>query len=179
MLYVVFTFGEMIIALEVYFNNGGKWNGNTIYFSLMAFLIVVGLFLSYGYMYDHILDREGDYNGIKYMLIHIFIIFALNNITASLEFMRESEINLLPKMLFLIGSLVAYFAFLLSLKGFAKIKCKPTKSLIIKSGCATALFVGLMLLFRENMYINIFISAVYVFLLFIIMYTTYKNADKA
>ena len=29
-----------------------------IYFSLMAFLIVAGLFLSYGLFYDHLLDRE-------------------------------------------------------------------------------------------------------------------------
>ena len=47
MLYVVFTFGEMIIALAAYFTGDGGFHWNTIYFSAMGFLIVVGLFLSY------------------------------------------------------------------------------------------------------------------------------------
>ena len=36
------TFGEMIIALAVYFIGDGSFRANTIYFSLCAFLIVVG-----------------------------------------------------------------------------------------------------------------------------------------
>ena len=179
MLYVVFTFGEMIIALAVYFNNGGRWSLNTVYFSLMAFLIVVGLFLSYGYMYDHIIDREGNGDGMLYMIIHIFIIFAMNNITASLEFMREEEIDLLPKMLFLVLSLVAYFSFLLLLKDNAKYRCRPTKPFMLKAGTATAVFIVLMVLLRENMAVNILISVLYVFLIFLTLYTTYKNAEKS
>ncbi|MBQ9886060.1 MAG: low temperature requirement protein A [Lachnospiraceae bacterium] len=178
MLYVVFTFGEMIIMLAVYFNNEGKWSWNTIYFSLLAFLIVVGLFLSYGYLYDHIIDREGSYDGMLYMIIHIFIIFAMNNITASLEFMREDEIDLLPKMLFLVISLVAFFAFLLLLKGYTKKKCRPTRTFLTESGAATAAFVVLMLVFREDMKVNILISVIYVFMIFIMLFATYKNADK-
>ncbi len=46
MLYVVFTFGEMIIVLADYFNLEGGFNPRVIYFSLMAFIVVVGLFLS-------------------------------------------------------------------------------------------------------------------------------------
>ncbi len=56
MLYVVFTFGEMIIAIASYFE--GAFSLRNTYFALMAFLIVVGLFLSYGMFYDHIIDRE-------------------------------------------------------------------------------------------------------------------------
>lgn len=41
MLYVVFTFGEMIIGITDYFEGG--FGVNTIYFSLSAFLIVAGL----------------------------------------------------------------------------------------------------------------------------------------
>ena len=77
MLYVVFTFGEMIIGISSYFE--GEFSLNGTYFALMAFLIVVGLFLSYGMFYDHIINREKKTNGLSYMLLHIFIIFALNN----------------------------------------------------------------------------------------------------
>lgn len=178
MLYVVFTFGEMIIAVASYFNGDGSWNANTIYFSLMAFLIVVGLFLSYGYVYDHLINREGSFDGMMYMLIHIFIIFALNNITASLEFMREEEIDLLPKILFLIGSLVAYFIFLLSLKGHAKYNCRPTKGFLLSVSLATGAFVALMIVLRQAMAINIVISVLYVFAIFFIIYSYYRKLKE-
>ena len=79
MLYIVFTFGEMVIAVSGYFAD--KFTLNNLYFCAMAFLIVVGLFLSYGVFYDHIIDRERETNGLLYMLMHIFLIFELNNIT--------------------------------------------------------------------------------------------------
>ena len=110
MLYVVFTFGEMIIAIASYFE--GDFNLNSLYFSLLAFAIVVGLFLSYGVFYDHILDHEKQTNGIGYILIHIFIIFALNNITVALEFMRNEQVHILPKIAMMLGSMLLYFAFL-------------------------------------------------------------------
>ncbi|MBQ7703602.1 MAG: low temperature requirement protein A, partial [Firmicutes bacterium] len=90
MLYVVFTFGEMIIAISGYFS--GELNFNTIYFAGMAFLIVVGLFLSYGTIYNKLLDREMMTDGVEYMAIHIFLIFALNDLSGALEFMREEEV---------------------------------------------------------------------------------------
>ncbi len=170
MLYVVFTFGEMIIAVASYFNGNGGWSASNIYFSLMAFLIVVGLFLSYGYMYDNLIDREGSFDGMLYMIFHILIIYALNNITASLEFMREEEVALMPKMLFLIGSLVAYYVFLFMLKGYAKCTCKPTKAFLLGTGAVTVIFIALMLLLRENMYINILVSVIYVFAVFLLLY---------
>ena len=41
MLYVVFTFGEMIIALSSYFED--SFSANNVYFSVMSFLIAVGI----------------------------------------------------------------------------------------------------------------------------------------
>ena len=92
MLYVVFTFGEMIIAIAGYFE--GAFSPSSAYFSTLCFLIVVGLFLCYGTLYDRILDREMRTNGMHYMMIHLFLIFAMNNITTSLEFMRNEEVYL-------------------------------------------------------------------------------------
>ena len=56
MLFVVFTFGETIVSIGAYF--AGDVNLSTIYFSLMAFLIVAGMFLTYGLLYDKVIDRE-------------------------------------------------------------------------------------------------------------------------
>ena len=177
MLYVVFTFGEMIIAIASYFE--GAFSLRTVYFALMAFLIVVGLFLSYGVFYDHIIDREKKTNGLLYMFLHIFIIFAMNNITNGLEFMREEELSLMPKMIFLVSSFLIYFAFLFLLgKRYAKTRCKRYYFFFLRAGAIGAAFALLMLLFRENMAVNIALSAVFVFALFAMIYRYGKAMDN-
>ncbi len=177
MLYVVFTFGEMIIAVSGYFSGNGTWSWNTIYFSMMGFLIVVGLFLSYGVVYDHLINREGNYDGMMYLAIHIFIIFAMNNITVSLEFMREEEILLIPKILFLVCSIVGYFLFLFALKGYVKFNCVPDKKFYVKMIGITALFIILMIVLREFMYSNILLTVIYVFGVFLVLHRAGRDTQ--
>ena len=163
MLYVVFTFGEMIIALAVYFIGDGGFSWNTIYFSLMAFLIVAGLFLSYERFYDHLLDREKKDNGLRYILIHVFLIFVMNNITVALEFMREEEILVFPKILMIVLSIIGFYALLFGMAPYTKKKHRFDRKFILKMLLASAAFVILMILLRENMYANILVTAIYVF----------------
>ena len=177
MLYVVFTFGEMIIGISSYFE--GEFSLNGTYFALMAFLIVVGLFLSYGMFYDHIINREKKTNGLSYMLLHIFIIFALNNITNGLEFMREEELLLLPKMLFLVGSFLLFFGFLFALGSkYAKSKCQKYNRLWLQTAVIGIAFTVLMLLLRTEMMINIALTVVFVFVIFGMIYWYGKKIDK-
>ena len=129
-----------------------------LYFPLMAFLIVVGLFLSYGTFYDRIIDREQSTNGLWYMFLHIFIIFGLNNITTALEFMQNDKMELMSKMGFLIGSFLLYYIFLFMTRKFAKKSCRPPISFYLKMAGIGISFIALMLIFRENMQINILIS---------------------
>lgn len=177
MLYVVFTFGEMVIAISEYFH--GEISFNLIYFALMAFLIVVGLFLSYGTFYDKIIDREQETNGLLYMLLHIFIIFGINNITASLEFMRNAEMSLVPKIIFLICSFLIFYVFLLMTRRYAKKTCKPPLKFYLKLSGIALCFITLMIIFRENMYINISVSVIFVFAIYGIIYRLGKyNTEK-
>ena len=177
MLYVVFTFGEMIIAIASYFE--GAFSLRNTYFALMAFLIVVGLFLSYGVFYDHIIDREKQTNGLGYMLLHIFVIFAMNNITSGLEFMREEDARLLPKVLFLIGSFLLFFVFLFALGNrYAKAKCRRYYRLCLKAAGIGAVFAALMLLLRENMMLNIALTVVFVFAVFGMIYRYGRKMDE-
>ena len=168
MLYVVFTFGEMIIAIAAYFE--GKITPNSVYFSLMAFVIVVGLFLSYGTLYDRIIDRERATNGTGYMLLHVFLIFALNNITSALEFMREEEVSLLPKTLFLTGSFLLYYTFLFATERYAKERLRPNRRFVIRILILIVCFVALMLLFRQNMYLNIAVTVIYVYSVYLVLF---------
>jgi low temperature requirement protein LtrA len=162
MLYVVFTFGEMIIVVSAYFIGKGNFDSSVIYFSLMAFLIVAGLFVSYEIFYDHLLDREMENDGMLYMMIHIFLIFALGCITVSLEFMREEEVSLRPKVIFITVSIIGYFVFMICTGLYAKKKCRLTPAFLLRQAAAAAAFVILMMIFMENMKVNIFVTVVYV-----------------
>ncbi len=175
MLYVVFTFGEMIIVLAGYFE--GHFSFRNLYFSLMGFLIVVGLFLSYGMLYDHIIDREKKTNGIGYMLIHIFIIFSLNSITISLDFMRMEGVSLLPRMIMLTASFVAYFFFLFATEGYAKPTCYDKGRLLVKVGMMGLVFVVLMILLRDHMILNIALSVAFIYCVFFLLYDYSKKVD--
>lgn len=164
MLYVVFTFGEMIIAIAGYFE--GDFTASSVYFSAMSFLIVVGLFLCYEVLYDRIIDREKHTVGITYMIVHIFLIFALNLTTASLEFMRDEAVLLWPKLLMLLGALVLYFLCLFAMQRYAKPELRLCRSFLAPILALSAVFVAAMLLLRENMRMNILITVVYAFLMF-------------
>ena len=107
MLYVVFTFGEMIIIVAEYFADGLSFE--TVYFAMTSFLIVAGLFFSYGYIYDRCIDRSGERSGYLYLLLHVFIILSLALVTASLEFMREPEVDSLKKTVMMVASILVYF----------------------------------------------------------------------
>ena len=172
MLYVVFTFGEMVIAIAGYFE--GEFSFSLIYYALMAFLIVVGLFLSYGTVYDKIIDRERKDNGLVYMLLHIFMIFGLNNITNSLEFMREEKMQLIPKTVFLISSFLLYYVFLFATRRYSRVECKPKSSFYLKMLGLAASFIVLMFVFKELMMINIALTVVYVFIVYAIIYRAGK-----
>ena len=177
MLSVVFTFGEMIIITAGYFE--GPISLNSIYFSLMAFLIVAALFLSYEVLYNRIIDREMETDGLMYMLIHIFLIFAMNNLTTALEFMRRPEISLWPKMLFLVGSFLLFYLCLFALLRFARRSMGLCRRFILPVIALTVLFVAAMLLFRERMYVNIAVSAVFAFAMFarIFIYGRFSEGD--
>ena len=161
MLYVVFTFGEMIIAIASYFE--GAFTGRSVYFTAACFLIVVGLFLSYEILYDRILDREKRTNGTLYMMVHVFLIFALNIITAALGFMRDDSVDLLPKMAMLIGALLLYYGCLFSTIRYARPCCRPNTRLKLPVLAGSAAFAALMLLLREHMIANIALTVAYVF----------------
>lgn len=167
MLYVVFTFGEMIIAIASYFE--GDFTLSSVYFSGMCFLIVVGLFLCYELLYDRIIDREKKTTGIGYMVIHIFLIFGMNNLTTSLEFMQDEEVALWPKTLFLIVSFVLYFLCLFALQVYAKKDRGICRQTVIPIAVITAVFILLMLLLRERMHLNILLSVLYVAAIFLWM----------
>lgn len=176
MLFVVFTFGEMVVDIAGYFE--GPVTLRNFYFAAMTFLIVVGLFLSYETLYDHIIDRDMRTNGLGYMFRHVFMIFGLNNISSALEFMLEEEVRIWPKMIFLVTSMVIYYAFLFSTRKYAKECCRHDKNFFIIMGTIGVTFVALMLLLRNVMVANIAVTVVYVYLIYILLHRFGKRAEQ-
>ena len=164
MLYVVFTFGEMIIGIAGYFD--GSFSANTVYFSLCCFLIVVGLFVSYGYLYDHILDRNMTTNGTAYVMLHMFLILALNHITAALEFMREAEVAELPKNLFLIGSFVLFFVLMYYIAHYSRADYKFSRKFSFELFSTLVIFVVLMLITYKQPRISIAVTLMYIIFIY-------------
>ena len=160
MLYVVFTFGEMIIAAAAYFED--ELSLNTLYFAGMTFLIVAGLFVCYEILYDHIIDREQQNNGLGYMMLHILLVFGLNSITTSLEFMRNPEISLWPKTILLNLSFLLIYGCMAGLFRYAKPEIRESRGFSLPAILLPCLFVVLMLLFMEQMAVNIMISVLFV-----------------
>ncbi len=177
MLYVVLTFGEMIIALGGYFD--GEITVRSVYFALMAFLIVVALFLSYGVFYDKVINRKMKTAGRVYMLIHLIMIFALNNITLSLEFMRDDSVNLAQKIAILVGSLLLYFAALFAAGRFAEKSRLLSGKFYLLMGVLWWLFAAAMYIFCNHMVINIAVSVAYVFGVLIILKATVRKQARS
>ena len=119
MLYVVFSFGEMIVELSGFFNEGITPEG--ICHSLLAFAFASGLFLNYGYVYDHIIDRDRKALGDSYYLfIHMFLIISLNYLTQVMEMLRNPTVSGDFKTMSLSAWVLAYVLFLSLLERYAK-----------------------------------------------------------
>ena len=120
MLYVVFSFGEMIIEISGFFEEGVNPLG--ICHSMLAFALVSGLFLNYGYVYDHIIDREKKTTADIYLFIHMFLIISLSYLTQVMEMLRNPDVDEYSKIISLGVWLLAYVVFLSLLERDAKVR---------------------------------------------------------
>ena len=177
MLYVVFTFGEMVVAIAAYVEGG--FGVSTVYFSLMAFLIVGGLFLSYGVLYNHVIDRARQTTGTAYMLLHIVLVAALNNITVALEFMREPEVGDAAKNVFLVASFLAYYIFLFFVGHFARAGYRAGGAYFAKLAALSAAFALAMALCYRNSWVSIAASAAYVYAMFGMIVHRWRSVGAA
>ena len=161
MLYIVFTFGEMILAIAGYFS--GEFSAGTLYYSLMAFLIVAGLFLGYGYYYEHLLNSETQTTGTLYMLLHIVMVLALNNITAGLALMRDPDVAAVPKNILLVGSFVVYFVCLLMTQRYA-VRRVAERRFYGQAAVCFAVYCGVMALVYRYGAVSILVSVAFIYM---------------
>lgn len=107
MLFVVFTFGEMVVGISRYFAGGVTLE--RVYFSLVVFVTVMALFMSYGYQYNHVWNRHRHNSAKIFLLIHVLVVLALCDISVCLEYMGSPEINQMEFSVFLAANILVYF----------------------------------------------------------------------
>jgi len=163
MLYVVFTFGDMILIVAEYFADGLTLEA--LYFALASFLIVAGLFFSYGYLYDRLLDRSGERSGSLYMLLHVFIILSLSCVTTSLEFMRDASVDSFAKTLMMVTSLLVFFLGLALTEHWSKQRYRfRSRFLLLLAGEFLVFAAAMLLSAGRGGYVTAAITLVFVYL---------------
>lgn len=102
-LLTIIAFGETIVAIAAYMSDFAS-----IWYPILVFALVIGLFLVYIYERDHMTDHHKNTNGMVYLTITGWIILVIGNITVGLEYMPMDEVALGPKSTFLSAGLVLY-----------------------------------------------------------------------
>jgi low temperature requirement protein LtrA len=110
---VIVTFGEMVVAITPYMEQGP-------FFATLVFALVVGLFFIYNFEYDHMVDHEADTDGMAYMALNAVIVIVLSNLTVALEFMPDDTIPHLPKSAYLTACLVLYLLMSIPMARYSK-----------------------------------------------------------
>ena len=177
MLFVVFTFGELIVGIAEYFDDA--FSLRTAYFSLMGFLITVGLFVSYGFLYNRVVDREKNNSGTGYMLVHIGLITALNCLTVALGYMRDPDIREAAKNVFLVASFLAYYIFMFFIGFYARGGCRAGWRFFAALLAVSAVFAVLMLLTYRNALVSIAVSVLFVYAVFGMIVLRWRQVTRA
>ena len=115
LLLVILTFGEMLIGIGSYFHPGGS-----IYYNLSAFLIATGMFLSYGFYYDNVLDHHKKTSGLGMLLLHVPLIIVINSTTIALEFFAREGMHSTLRPVFLLVMMILYYGLLLGINHYGK-----------------------------------------------------------
>ena len=167
MLYIVFTFGEMVVRIAEYFEGGVSFI--SIYYSAAAFLVTVGLLLIYGFLYNHMIDRQRASTGALYMVIHILMIISLNNITTALGFLTDQKMNASATTFFLIGSVLLYYLSMFFLQGFAYPSRRAGKREFLNLFAISSVFAILSTLMRSDGRLSSAVLVTYIYLMFFII----------
>jgi Na+-driven multidrug efflux pump len=89
------------------------------------------------------------------------------------------EIRLIPKLLFLIGSYVIFFGFLFAVGGrYSKAKHSHYPRFCFTVATVAVVISALIILFRNNMVVNIALSVVMVYSIFAIIYRYSKIVEE-
>lgn len=175
-LFVVITFGEMVVGISGYFTTEVSW-----YYAVSVFLIVFGLFLIFLFDFYNYQDQNVRTAGIRHTVMYLPLILGANNITVALEAMPESAAGTLPKTVYLVVSMSVYMAAFLGLARHHKpefrgeVKKAWLRWLIF---AVYAAFSALLILLHAKPEITAALTVVMIYLILLLMWRFYKANTK-
>jgi low temperature requirement protein LtrA len=102
---IIILFGETIVDIAPYFDLR-DFN----YFSILIFVIVCALFMTYITQFDHFVDEnQSNETGNRMIYLHYPILFGVSLITVSLSFIHEEEINQIFSICLLYVGIVLFY----------------------------------------------------------------------
>ena len=165
LLLVILTFGEMIIGIASFFEAG-----KNVLLNIISFLIVIGMFLSYGFFNDNVLDHHRKTSGLGFLAIHVIMILAINSTTIALELLARPLVPLLPKTMWMTSMLLVYYLCLLATERYAKEHLRTNRFKFIGFVLSIlAAYLCLMLLAGHNQLVGAFITLVFVYGIFALL----------
>ncbi|SFG34609.1 low temperature requirement protein A [Oribacterium sp. WCC10] len=161
LLLVILTFGEMIIGIAGYFTEDSH-----IAFNIISFLVVIGMFLSYGFFYDNVLDHHKKTSGLGYLIIHVIMILAINSTTIALELLARPMVPIFPKTIWMVITMFIYYICLIMTERYAKEQVKMDYKSMVKIVILMIGYTVLMLLAGHNQLIGSLITVSFVYIVF-------------
>lgn len=158
LLLVILTFGEMIIGISGFFSEGDH-----LLFNIVPFFIVIGMFLSYGFFYDNVLDHHKKTSGLGYLVIHVIMILAINSTTIALELLSRPKIPVFPKTMWMAITMFIYYICLICTERYAKEQLKMDYASFVKIAAVLIGYIVLMLLAGHNQIFGALTTVVFVF----------------
>ena len=144
--------------------------GKNVLLNIISFLIVIGMFLSYGFFHDNVLDHHRKTSGLGFLAIHVIMILAINSTTIALELLARPLVPLLPKTMWMTSMLLVYYLCLLATERYAKEHLRTNRFKFIGFVLSIlAAYLCLMLLAGHNQLVGAFITLVFVYGIFALL----------
>lgn len=159
LLLVILTFGEMLIGIGSYFHPG-----ESVFFNISAFMIAAGMFLSYGFYYDNVLEHHRKASGLGILMLHIPMVLAINSTTIALELFAEKEEYSAMKPVFLLLALLLYYVLLLGMNRYGKIKGFADAFYLLLTGLMMAAYIPAILFTVQNPWLSTIFTLLFAYL---------------
>lgn len=147
-LFVILTFGEVVISILPYFRLG-----EIRLYSLLIFMIVALMFLYYVMFFDQIVEHNRQTSGLRLIYTHIPRILSLGIMTAVFRFMYMETANSLFVNCMLYGCLLLYFISILSNLPYVESKYQFGMKQIFTAMVIYVFFCGTGIFLRRHLFV--------------------------
>ena len=114
-------------------------------------------------------------NATGYMLIHMFLIFALTNMTTALEYMNEEENFFMSKTILMACSLLLYYLLLFAMIRYSKKEIKIGTPHYFCSVFSAVCMILSVLLYKDNSYVCLAVMLIYIYVFYAVFFRIKKR----